>query len=106
MITAWRTMALRNAGRGAHAEQPVSAWLSAHQWKALWCHIHQRTDPPETPPPTGQAVRWVAQLGGFLGRRGDGHPGVMTLWRGLQRLTDLTSAYLLFTKPQKDMGNA
>ena len=106
MITAWRTLALSKAGRGEHAQQPVSPWLTEHQWKALWCHIHQRTDPPETPPTIGQATRWVAQLGGFLGRRGDGHPGVMTLWRGLQRLTDFTRAYLLFANPQKDMGNA
>ena len=106
MITAWRTLALSKAGRGAHAQQPVNPWLTEHQWKALWCHIHQRTDPPEIPPTTVQAVRWVAQLGGFLGRRSDGHPGVMTLWRGLQRLTDFTHAYLLFANPQKDMGNA
>ena len=106
MITAWRTLALSKAGRGAHCQQPVSPWLTESQWKALWCHIHQRTDPPEIPPTTGQAVRWVAQLGGFLGRKSDGHPGVMTLWRGLQRLTDFTRAYALFAKPQKDMGNA
>jgi hypothetical protein len=34
-------------------------------------------------------VRGVAQLGGFLGRRGDGEPGVRTLWRGYQRLQDM-----------------
>jgi hypothetical protein len=106
MITAWRTLALSKAGRGEHAQQPVSPWLSADQWKALWCHVHQRTDPPETPPTNRQAARWIAQLGGFLGRRGDGDPGVMTLWRGLQRLTDFTRAYVLFANPQKDMGNA
>jgi hypothetical protein len=34
-------------------------------------------------------VRGVAQLGGFLGRTGDGEPGVRTLWRGYQRLQDM-----------------
>jgi hypothetical protein len=34
-------------------------------------------------------VRGVARLGGFLGRRGDGEPGVRTLWRGYQRLQDM-----------------
>ena len=106
MITAWRTLALSKAGRGEHRQQPVTSWLSEDQWKALWCQIHQRTDPPETPPTIEQAARWVAQLGGFLGRRSDGHPGAMSIWRGLQRLTDFTRAYTLFAKPQKDMGNA
>jgi transposase-like protein/transposase Tn5 family protein len=34
-------------------------------------------------------VRGVARLGGFLGRKHDGDPGVKTLWRGYQRLQDL-----------------
>jgi hypothetical protein len=29
-------------------------------------------------------------MGGLLGRRGDGEPGVKTLWRGYRRLEDLT----------------
>ena len=40
-------------------------------------------------------VRGVAQLGGFLGRKGDGEPGVLTLWRGYQRLQDLVQGYQL-----------
>jgi hypothetical protein len=31
----------------------------------------------------------VAKLGGFLGRKGDGDPGVRSLWRGYQRLQDM-----------------
>jgi Transposase DNA-binding/Transposase Tn5 dimerisation domain len=34
-------------------------------------------------------VRGVAKLGGFLGRQGDGEPGVRALWRGYQRLQDM-----------------
>ena len=39
-----------------------------------------------------QAVHAIAGLGGFLGRRSDGEPGMLTLWHGLQRLTDMTAA--------------
>jgi hypothetical protein len=35
-----------------------------------------------------EAVRVIARLGGHLGRKGDGPPGVKTLWRGLRRLHD------------------
>jgi len=31
------------------------------------------------PPPLRTAVRWVAKLGGFLGRKGDGEPGIKVL---------------------------
>jgi hypothetical protein len=34
----------------------------------------------------GDAVRPMAKLGGLLGRKGDGEPGVKTLWRGYRPL--------------------
>jgi Transposase DNA-binding/Transposase Tn5 dimerisation domain len=40
-------------------------------------------------------VRGVARLGGFLGRKADGEPGVRALWRGCQRLQDLVLGYHL-----------
>jgi hypothetical protein len=40
-------------------------------------------------------VRGVARLGGFLGRNGDGEPGVRSLWRGYQRLQDMLVGYQL-----------
>jgi Transposase DNA-binding/Transposase Tn5 dimerisation domain len=40
-------------------------------------------------------VRGVARLGGFLGRKRDGQPGVRTLWRGYQRLQDMLVGFQL-----------
>ena len=45
------------------------------------------------PPTLRDAVRRIARLGGFLGRKGDGEPGVKTLWRGLRRLHDIVAGY-------------
>jgi Transposase DNA-binding/Transposase Tn5 dimerisation domain len=51
-------------------------------------------------------VRGVAGLGGFLGRKHDGNPGVKTLWRGYQRLQDLLLGYQLREASRgKDVGN-
>jgi len=55
-------------------------------------------------------VRGVAKLGGFLGRKSDGEPGALTLWRGYQRLQDMLAGFQLHaslatTKRQKDVGN-
>jgi hypothetical protein len=104
-IVAYRVLALSKAAR-TESDQPLDQWLAEHEWKALWCRVHRRSDPPSVAPPTHQATRWIAQLGGFLARKGDGHPGPMTLWRGLQRLNDIAEAYLLFTQTSKDVGNA
>lgn len=40
-------------------------------------------------------VRGVAGLGGFLGRKCDGEPGIRSLWRGYQRLQDMVEGYRL-----------
>jgi hypothetical protein len=42
-----------------------------------------------------QFVPGVARLGGFLGRKGDGEPGVRALWRGYQRLQDMLVGFQL-----------
>ena len=34
----------------------------------------------------GQFYRELAKLGGFLGRKSDGEPGWITIWRGWQQL--------------------
>ena len=93
-VVAWRWLALCKAAR-EQPDEAVSAWLGQAEWEALWCHVHQRTTLPQTPPGVRQAVRWIAQLGGFLARKGDGEPGPMTLWRGLHRLHDLTAMWRL-----------
>ncbi len=53
-------------------------------------------DPPQTPTTLGEAMRMLAQFGGFLARKGDGRPGATVLWRGLTRLADITDTFRLF----------
>jgi hypothetical protein len=47
---------------------------------AVFAHKQRRL--PKQLPTLRQAIRWIAQLGGFLGRKGDGDPDVKTRWRG------------------------
>ena len=37
----------------------------------------------------------VARHGGWLGRRGDGRPGWLTLWRGWRRIADYVTGFQL-----------
>lgn len=95
LIVAWRVLGLCKAGR----EMPTglaSGWLSAEEWQALWCYTQEQAKPPRRPPTLRQAVRWIAQLGGFLGRRRDGDPGPIVVWRGLQQLRAITAAWRRF----------
>lgn len=94
-IIAWRLLWLTYFSRH-NPEHPVDTILEPYQWQALYCYIHSVTQPPTTPPTVNQCVRWIAQLGGFLGRKGDGEPGVKTIWRGLRRLDDIASIWKLF----------
>jgi hypothetical protein len=93
-IVAWRLLWLMALSR-TDPEAPCTVALSAQEWPVLWVAIHQRADVPAHPPPLGEAMRWVAQLGGYLNRASDDPPGVKVLWRGLRRLEDLTAGWLL-----------
>jgi Transposase DNA-binding/Transposase Tn5 dimerisation domain len=95
MVVAWRVMDLTKAAR-LQPDAPADLWLSTDEWQALHCYVHQSSSLPEEPPTISQAVLWIAQLGGFLARKSDGHPGSMTLWRGLQRLNDIVAAWRAF----------
>ncbi len=91
LVVAWRVMALMKLGR----EQPERAisevFEEEQEWRALQaveyarpCYHGQK--PPQRMPTLGEAMRWVARLGGHLGRKGDGPPGALTLAGGLERL--------------------
>jgi hypothetical protein len=106
-VIAWRIIYGTMLAR-AVPEAPCTVLLDDAEWQALWCAIHRRPTPPARPPAIRTAVRWIAQLGGFLGRTGDGEPGVTVLWRGFQHLVDLTTMYRIMRPPsaQRDVGKA
>jgi Transposase DNA-binding/Transposase Tn5 dimerisation domain len=93
-VVAWRLLWLTYQAR-QEPDEVCTVVLAPHEWQALYCTIHQTPIPPATPPTLRQAVRWIAQLGGFLARTGDGEPGVQTIWRGLRRLEDIAATWLL-----------
>lgn len=103
-VVAWRILYLTMLGRET-PDMPCSAILEIHEWQALYCFIHKSNTPPDEPPSLKQATRWIAQLGGFLGRKRDGHPGVTVLWRGLQRLHDIAETWSIFHLPSPESRN-
>jgi IS4 transposase len=99
-IAAWRVLWLTLQARQT-PEAPCTILLSQPEWQALHAATHRRRPQPlpSRPPTLGEAVKWIAQLGGHLGRKGDGPPGVKVVWRGLSRLSDITTGWLMAHAP-------
>lgn len=94
-VVAWRLLWLTYLGRG-QPDLPCTVAFEAYEWQALYAFIHKTALIPNEPPTLLQATLWLAKLGGFLGRKSDGYPGVKVLWRGWQRLVDISQTRLIF----------
>lgn len=92
MVVAWRVYYLTKMGRET-PDVPCTVFFEDFEWKALVGFITRDPTPPPQPPSLRQAVRMVASLGGFLGRKCDGEPGTKSVWLGLQRLDDIAATY-------------
>lgn len=67
--------------------------LTKAQWSVLYMLIHHRALVPKQPPSLQEAVKWIGKLGGHLGRKSDGPPGLKTVWLGYQKLCDAVNIY-------------
>jgi hypothetical protein len=100
-VIAWRMFWMVQINR-VEPHASCTFVLAEHEWQALYVKIHRKSAPPGTVPTVHQVVRWIAQLGGFLGRKSDGEPGVTVLWRGWQRLRDLSDMWLVMHGTDSD----
>jgi hypothetical protein len=91
-LVAWQVLWLTELGRvqpGVSAATVVPPAV----WQAVGAMVTGSV--PATPPDLATLVAQIGQLGGHLGRRGDGPPGVKTLWRGLRRVRDVLGIWHL-----------
>jgi hypothetical protein len=91
LIIAWRILHLVTWGRDC-PDLPCDVVFDPEEWQAAWIVAYRRP-PPVTPPTLGMRVRLIAGFGGFLGRKGDGHPGPKTIWQGMQRVREFALAF-------------
>ncbi|MEI7832191.1 MAG: IS4 family transposase [bacterium] len=66
---------------------PISACLDAH------AYVETISDIPPTLP---EMLKMVARQGSYVGRNGDGHPGIVSIWVGLQRVMDYAIGWIAF----------
>jgi hypothetical protein len=86
MAVAVRIVALRGLLQ-EQPDQPCTVIFTPLEWRLLWSWKKRLPCLPECPVPTlREAAMWLGQLGGHLGRKSDGLPGIRTLWRGWRDL--------------------
>jgi len=61
-------------------------FLNEREWKILYKMVNKNKPLPEEPPTINEIVYMMGRIGGFLGRKSDGYPGVKTIWQGLIKL--------------------
>lgn len=101
LVVAWRVLHLTKLGRET-PDLPCTVYFQDHEWKALYAFVQRTPYAPTETPTIRDAMRTVAGLGGFLGRKGDGEPGAQSLWTGLQRLDDIAWAWQTFGPEARD----
>jgi hypothetical protein len=94
LIITWRVLYCTHLGR-ACPEIPCTAVFTDAEWKALYLIQEGDTLPPR-PITLREMVALVGRCGGFVGRKGDGDPGITSMFVGLRRLYDYALAYQRF----------
>jgi Domain of unknown function (DUF4338)/Transposase Tn5 dimerisation domain/Transposase DNA-binding len=100
MVVAWRIHHMTKLGREV-PDLPAEAYFDHDECQVLIAYERKnRKRPVDAPAPSlREAIRMIAKLGGFLGRKSDGEPGTETLWRGLLRLDGMTEGWRLASGP-------
>jgi hypothetical protein len=83
MVVAWRIAYLMRLGRTG---PDLDARHFFNPDEIRGAYLLTKQPKPDLPPTLNEVLRLVARVGGFLGRKGDGEPGVKTIWQGLQEV--------------------
>lgn len=84
-VVAVRLLQLKSAAR-SNPERPAHQIIPQHWIQMLVAARKRLKDATSSTMTVGQFYRELAKLGGFLGRKSDGEPGWITIWRGWQQL--------------------
>ena len=89
-VVAWQMLRLRDAARRS-PEVRADQVLTPTQLTVL-CGLRPRLKPDCL---ANEALRAIAMMGGFMGRKGDGNPGWRTLWAGFEKLLMAERGFLV-----------
>lgn len=97
-VIAWRLYYITHIARSSKPYAYCTKILADYEWKALYLKMNPGKHIACKPPTISQVIKWIAKLGGFLGRKNDHQPGIIVMCRGWTRLIEIADDYLLFSK--------
>lgn len=92
MVVGWRVLWVTKAARET-PDVPCDVFFTRDEWQVL--EVWSTNQMPDKPPSLKTAVRTMARLGGFLGRKGDGEPGVTVIWRGMVKVEGMAIGWTM-----------
>lgn len=86
-VVSWFLLWLTCLGREV-GEKRSQFFLDDSEWKILYKMANKSTKKPlpEEPPTVSEIIYMLGRIGGFIGRKSDGFPGVKNIWQGLIKL--------------------
>jgi hypothetical protein len=87
-VVAWRIYWLTLLGRYL-PDVSCEIFLNKFEWKILYSVVKKKKDISSTPLTIKECVRMISMLGGFLARKNDNDPGIIYLWRGLKKFSNI-----------------
>jgi hypothetical protein len=102
MIVAWRVEQIKVAAR-VDSEASCEKYFEAAEWQPAYMIAKKARVLPLTVPTMAEFTLLLAQLGGYLKKKGQGPPGSTTLWRGLRKLEAYREAFIAFGTTRKDV---
>jgi hypothetical protein len=82
LVVAWRIAHLMRLGRTT----PDLDATRFFDWAEIRAAYMRSKAGPPAAPTLNEVLRLIAGFGGFLARKGDGEPGVQTIWKGLRKI--------------------
>lgn len=101
-VLAARVVSMKEIGKSQPDRKAIE--VVPKKWLVMVCRVHQERAPKARAKwlpaevTVSQFIRGLAMLGGFLGRKHDGDPGWITIWRGVKELMILLKARKLLRK--------
>jgi hypothetical protein len=86
-IIAWRLFWLTRA-LNVDKNKSCEEILSKQEWQILYKRFNNGKE-IQQPPTVEEICFWIAKLGGYINRKSDTPPGIMSIWKGWSRFSNM-----------------
>lgn len=95
-VVAWRIEYLKGATR-KDPDSSCEKYFPSSEWMAIVAYLRRPCD-LKNPPTIRTFMLLIAQIGGYINKKSQGHPGSKTIWRGMARYDTIVNAFAAFNE--------